>query len=169
VAGKTGTAEGFHDAWFCGFVPQLTTCVWVGYPTGEIPLLGVEGVPEMAGGTIPAEIWHDFMTQAVASLPVEGFPSATNAGHNVFPRGTRAPSAPTPPAPAPATTPTTTSPPTTTHTTPPATTQAPPTTTQAAPPTTSPPPPTTTQAPTTQTQPPPRTTQASTTTTTNPP
>src|SRR5205823_11574835 len=32
AAGKTGTAENFQDAWFCGFVPQLVTCVWVGYP-----------------------------------------------------------------------------------------------------------------------------------------
>src|SRR4029077_6767520 len=26
VAGKTGTAENFQDAWFCGYVPQLATC-----------------------------------------------------------------------------------------------------------------------------------------------
>ena len=32
AAGKTGTAENYQDAWFCGFVPQLATCVWVGYP-----------------------------------------------------------------------------------------------------------------------------------------
>src|SRR5439155_11719671 len=29
IAGKTGTAEKYVDAWFCGYVPQLTTCVWV--------------------------------------------------------------------------------------------------------------------------------------------
>ena len=44
VAGKTGTAENFQDAWFCGYVPQLATCVWVGYPKGEISLYNVEGV-----------------------------------------------------------------------------------------------------------------------------
>lgn len=74
VAGKTGTAENFVDAWFCGYVPQLATCVWVGYPKAEIPLLNVEGVGEVAGGTLPAEIWHDFMGPAVANLPVKAFP-----------------------------------------------------------------------------------------------
>jgi penicillin-binding protein 1A len=75
VAGKTGTAENFQDAWFCGYVPQLATCVWVGYPKGEIPLYNVEGVGEVAGGTLPAEIWHDFMDPAVANLPVKQFPT----------------------------------------------------------------------------------------------
>jgi penicillin-binding protein 1A len=74
VAGKTGTAENFIDAWFCGYVPQLATCVWVGYPKAEIPLLDVEGVGQVAGGTLPAEIWRDFMGPAVANLPVKPFP-----------------------------------------------------------------------------------------------
>ncbi|HZT94330.1 MAG TPA: transglycosylase domain-containing protein [Gaiellaceae bacterium] len=75
VAGKTGTAENFQDAWFCGYVPQLATCVWVGYPRGEIPLYNIEGVGSVAGGTLPAEIWHDFMAPAVGPLPVENFPT----------------------------------------------------------------------------------------------
>jgi penicillin-binding protein 1A len=75
VAGKTGTAENFQDAWFCGYVPQLATCVWVGYPRGEIPLYNIEGVGSVAGGTLPAEIWHDFMGPAVGPLPVENFPT----------------------------------------------------------------------------------------------
>ena len=75
VAGKTGTAENFQDAWFCGYVPQLATCVWVGYPKGEIPLLNVEGVGEVFGGTLPAEIWHNYMSGAVGNLPVKDFPT----------------------------------------------------------------------------------------------
>ena len=75
VAGKTGTAENFQDAWFCGYVPQLATCVWVGYPKGEIPLLNVEGVGEVFGGTLPAEIWQHYMAAAVGDLPVKGFPT----------------------------------------------------------------------------------------------
>ncbi|HEY2355078.1 MAG TPA: transglycosylase domain-containing protein [Gaiellaceae bacterium] len=74
AAGKTGTAENYQDAWFCGFVPQLATCVWVGYPAGEIPLLNVEGVGTVFGGTLPAEIWRDFMEPAVAPWPVKGLP-----------------------------------------------------------------------------------------------
>ena len=76
VAGKTGTAENFQDAWFCGYVPQLATCVWVGYPKGEIPLLNVEGVGEVFGGTLPAEIWHNYMAGAVGNLPVKQLPDA---------------------------------------------------------------------------------------------
>jgi penicillin-binding protein 1A len=75
VAGKTGTAENFQDAWFCGYVPQLATCVWVGYPKGEIPLLNVEGVGEVFGGTLPAEIWQRYMSGAVGNLPVKSFPT----------------------------------------------------------------------------------------------
>lgn len=31
VAGKTGTTDGFTDAWFAGFTPRYTLVVWVGY------------------------------------------------------------------------------------------------------------------------------------------
>jgi penicillin-binding protein 1A len=88
AAGKTGTAENFQDAWFCGYVPQLATCVWVGYPGGEIPLQNVEGVYQVAGGTLPAEIWHDYMGPAVANLPVRGFPSPTITGTVISGTGT---------------------------------------------------------------------------------
>jgi len=88
VAGKTGTAEDFKDAWFCGYVPQLATCVWVGYPKAEIPLLNVEGVYEMAGGTLPAEIWRDYMSQAVGNLPVMNFPTPQLTGSPINGDGT---------------------------------------------------------------------------------
>jgi penicillin-binding protein 1A len=88
AAGKTGTAENFQDAWFCGYVPQLATCVWVGYPKAEIPLTDVEGVYQVAGGTLPAEIWHDFMGPAVANLPVKGFPSPDFTGTSISGSGT---------------------------------------------------------------------------------
>jgi len=76
IAGKTGTAERFVDAWFCGYVPQLVTCVWVGYPHREVPMNDVEGYAPVYGGTIPATIWHDFMSIALARTPVEQLPSA---------------------------------------------------------------------------------------------
>jgi penicillin-binding protein 1A len=87
AAGKTGTAENFQDAWFCGFVPQLVTCVWVGYPKGEIPMHNVEGFPDVFGGSIPAEIWHDFMQQALVGVPVVGFTQPSLAGYNMNPSG----------------------------------------------------------------------------------
>jgi penicillin-binding protein 1A len=88
VAGKTGTAENFQDAWFCGYVPQLATCVWVGYPHSETPLYNIEGVGSVAGGTLPAEIWHDFMGPAVENLPVVNFPTPDINGTEINGTGT---------------------------------------------------------------------------------
>jgi penicillin-binding protein 1A len=88
VAGKTGTAENFQDAWFCGYVPQLATCVWIGYPHSETPLYNIEGVGSVAGGTLPAEIWHDFMGPAVENLPVVPFPTPTLTGTQITGDGT---------------------------------------------------------------------------------
>jgi penicillin-binding protein 1A len=88
AAGKTGTAENYQDAWFCGYVPQLATCVWVGYPSGEIPLVNVEGVYDVFGGTLPAEIWRDFMGPAVGPYKVIGFPTPTITGTIISGSGT---------------------------------------------------------------------------------
>jgi penicillin-binding protein 1A len=113
VAGKTGTAENSVDAWFCGYIPQLATCVWVGYPKAEIPLAYVEGVAGVTGGTLPAEIWHAFMTQATARLPIQYFHSPVLTGHTINAPSTSSPyatpsystpSAPTTTAPPPTTT-----------------------------------------------------------------
>jgi penicillin-binding protein 1A len=100
AAGKTGTAENFQDAWFCGYTPQLTTCVWLGYPQGEIPLLNVEGFPDVFGGSIPAEIWHDFMIKALAGMLPLGFPTPDLSGYDLNPTHAVVP-APPPPAPVP--------------------------------------------------------------------
>ncbi|HEX6400751.1 MAG TPA: PBP1A family penicillin-binding protein [Actinomycetota bacterium] len=73
AAGKTGTAQRATDAWFCGYVPQLATCVWVGYPGGARPMRDVGGFEEVYGGTIPARIWHDFMVEATQGMQVVPF------------------------------------------------------------------------------------------------
>ena len=73
AAGKTGTTDSFADAWFAGWVPQLTTVSWVGYPERERPMRGVHGIAGVTGGTLPAEIWHTFMTDALQGQPVEQF------------------------------------------------------------------------------------------------
>jgi penicillin-binding protein 1A len=83
AAGKTGTAENFVDAWFCGYVPQLAACVWVGYPKAEIPLFGVEGWSAVFGGSLPAMIWNRFMSEAVKKLPVRDFVYPQFTGHTV--------------------------------------------------------------------------------------
>ncbi|MBI2239124.1 MAG: transglycosylase domain-containing protein, partial [Actinobacteria bacterium] len=81
AAGKTGTAQEYVDAWFCGYVPQLATCVWIGYPKGEIPMYSVEGFSPVYGGTIPALIWRDFMLEATARMPVKDFPTPSFEGY----------------------------------------------------------------------------------------
>jgi penicillin-binding protein 1A len=63
VAGKTGTTENSADAWFIGYTPKLTTAVWLGFASGEVPMGQVEG------GSIPAELWHSYMTAALRSEP----------------------------------------------------------------------------------------------------
>ena len=78
AAGKTGTAEDWHDAWFCGYVPQLATAVWMGSAAGEVPMIGVQGI-NVAGGTFPAQIWKAFMTAATAALPPLPFTPADPA------------------------------------------------------------------------------------------
>jgi penicillin-binding protein 1A len=75
AAGKTGTTDSFADAWFAGWVPQLTTVAWVGYPTSERPMRGVHGIAGVTGGTLPAQIWHTYMTSALQGLPVVQFAS----------------------------------------------------------------------------------------------
>jgi penicillin-binding protein 1A len=68
AAGKTGTTENYGDAWFVGYVPQMTVAVWVGYPR-ELRSMETEyhGEP-VAGGTFPADIWRTFMEEALPRL-----------------------------------------------------------------------------------------------------
>jgi penicillin-binding protein 1A len=72
-AGKTGTAENFQDAWFLGYVPQLCTGVWVGFPRAETPMFDVHG-QQGFGGVLAAPIWHDYMARATEGLAPLGFP-----------------------------------------------------------------------------------------------
>ncbi|HEV8053522.1 MAG TPA: PBP1A family penicillin-binding protein, partial [Candidatus Limnocylindrales bacterium] len=67
-AGKTGTTDDHADAWFCGYTPDLSTTVWVGYPQAELPMQNVHGIA-VAGGTFPAEIWRLYMQAAIGSQP----------------------------------------------------------------------------------------------------
>jgi penicillin-binding protein 1A len=74
AAGKTGTTEAFHDAWFVGYTPTLSTSVWMGYSDSETKsLTSINGVGQVFGGTIPAQAWHDFMLQALQGVPVTDF------------------------------------------------------------------------------------------------
>ncbi len=69
VAGKTGTTENSTDAWFIGYTPKLTTAVWMGYAKSDQPMVNFRGLQSIQGGTIPAELWHNYMAAVLAILP----------------------------------------------------------------------------------------------------
>jgi len=68
AAGKTGSTNGYFDAWFVGYTPQIATGVWVGFD--EEKTLGAGEV----GGRVALPIWVEFMKAAHKDLPVEDFP-----------------------------------------------------------------------------------------------
>ncbi|HEY1313874.1 MAG TPA: penicillin-binding transpeptidase domain-containing protein, partial [Steroidobacteraceae bacterium] len=68
IAGKTGTTNDAHDAWFNGFNGDLVTTVWIGFDQDRS--LG-EG--EQGGRTaVPA--WTYYMHEALAGVPRHGVP-----------------------------------------------------------------------------------------------
>ena len=72
-AGKTGTTNNFVDAWFIGFIPQLSTSVWVGYPDERRPMVNINGLPEINGENYPLDIWSLYMQDAVKMFPEQQF------------------------------------------------------------------------------------------------
>lgn len=80
VAGKTGTTDNSANAWFIGYTPHLTTAVWMGYAQGNIPIQNFRGLKSVQGGGIPAQLWHDYMVQALRSEPALAgqFPTVYN-------------------------------------------------------------------------------------------
>ena len=89
VAGKTGTSQAWRDAWFDGYVPQLTTVTWVGNPqlvrdssgrwTTE-SMTPSNGYPtRITGGSYPARIWHAAMEPTMAKARVLEFPDAPSS------------------------------------------------------------------------------------------
>jgi penicillin-binding protein 1A len=57
AAAKTGTSQGFRDAWFVGYTAELTTGVWVGNDDGT-------AMNRVVGGSLPADIWREVMLAA---------------------------------------------------------------------------------------------------------
>jgi penicillin-binding protein 1A len=64
VIGKTGTTNGFKDAWFCGYSGAMGGCVWYGNDDGE-------PMNNMTGGSLPARTWHDIMAYAHQGVPLK--------------------------------------------------------------------------------------------------
>ncbi|HEX7355700.1 MAG TPA: transglycosylase domain-containing protein [Mycobacteriales bacterium] len=84
-AGKTGTTSGAVPniaAWFDGFTPQLSTVVTLFNPNAQGAAQTIApwsscGCSEVTGGTVPAAIWHTYMTAALKGQPVLQFPAPT--------------------------------------------------------------------------------------------
>ncbi|PZO89643.1 MAG: penicillin-binding protein [Sphingomonas sanxanigenens] len=74
--GKTGTTQDGRDAIFIGFAGGLITGVWVGNDDNS-PL------PGLHGGGLPALIWRDFMTSAVAGAAIPAAPEEDDEADNV--------------------------------------------------------------------------------------
>jgi 1A family penicillin-binding protein len=62
AGGKTGTTDGFKDAWFVGFSSNLVVGVWVGFD--EPATIG----PAAYGARVALPIWADFMTHAASVI-----------------------------------------------------------------------------------------------------
>ncbi len=61
VAGKTGTTDGYRDAWFVGYTPEVVAGLWVGFDE--------EGALHLTGAQAALPIWVDFMRRVQPAGP----------------------------------------------------------------------------------------------------
>jgi penicillin-binding protein 1A len=100
VAGKTGTTSNYADARFVGYTTDLVTSVWVGYDDQKHKLVDVPGYPGgVSGGSLPAQIWHDYMDLATSDRPSLPFEPPAEIGGRVLNTTTTAPPTTVPPPP----------------------------------------------------------------------
>jgi membrane carboxypeptidase/penicillin-binding protein len=67
VAGKTGTTNDYHDAWFVGFSSGVVAGVWVGFDQPEKIREGA------SGSRMALPIWSDFMRRVARRVPATSF------------------------------------------------------------------------------------------------
>jgi penicillin-binding protein 1A len=75
TAGKTGTTNGYRDAWFVGYTGNFVGAVWMGNDD-------YTPTKRMTGGTIPALAWHNIMAyahQGVELRQLAGLPAPQHA------------------------------------------------------------------------------------------
>ena len=63
IAGKTGTTNDSHDAWFAGYHPNLCAVVWMGFDRPKS--LG----SNETGGGLSLPVWINYMSQALSGMP----------------------------------------------------------------------------------------------------
>lgn len=69
AGGKTGTSQGFRDAWFVGYTATLVTGVWIGNDDNS-------PTRRASGGNLPVDIWARFMEAALAGDYPQPLPGA---------------------------------------------------------------------------------------------
>ena len=72
AAGKTGTSQQHRDAWFAGFTADFATVVWVGNDDNT-------PMNKVTGGSFPATVWRQYMTDAHQGLPSRPLPGLDGA------------------------------------------------------------------------------------------
>jgi membrane peptidoglycan carboxypeptidase len=91
VAGKTGTTDGNKSAWFVGYTPQLSTAISMYRMDDDesnknrtfLEMYGTGGQETIHGASFPAEIWHDYMEDALKGVPAKDFPEPEPIGEIV--------------------------------------------------------------------------------------
>ncbi len=69
-AGKTGTTNGYKDAWYVGYTGNLVAAVWVGNDDSS-------ETNNMTGGSLPAMTWKEIMGFAHRDLELKPLPGVT--------------------------------------------------------------------------------------------
>jgi len=72
AAGKTGTTNDYHDAWFVGFTPKLATGVWIGYDQPKTIIGGGYA------SVLAVPVWGRFMVTATSKDRPEWFSAPEN-------------------------------------------------------------------------------------------
>ncbi len=72
AAGKTGTTNDYHDAWFVGFTPRLATGVWIGYDQPRTIIGGGYA------SVLAVPVWGRFMAAATSKDRPEWFKAPDN-------------------------------------------------------------------------------------------
>ena len=78
-AGKTGTTDGYRDAWFVGFTTDIVVGVWVGNDDNS-------PMDKVTGGDLPARIWRDFVIEAEKIMTGSAAPPAVGSSGQPAPR-----------------------------------------------------------------------------------
>ena len=85
-AGKTGTTQDFHDAWFVGFTSDLVCGIWIGNDNSA-PMI------HAVGGGLPAHVFKAFMEVAEQGQPSRPLAALAHAASENPPRPGHQPNA----------------------------------------------------------------------------